>query len=140
MPKYKFDGKEWRVFQIVNYTCCGDDMKAISLQLRNQSTAKLFNQNLFISIRSCLLYFKRSRLDPLKMLDLLVLTVQSSTYELHERLLCEIIEQHKGIVVHFFYCRIIIQNDSFDCHVCMNECEIPIILISYIGHLFAFKF
>ncbi len=77
-------------------------MKAISLQLRNQSTAKLFNQNLFISIRSCLLSFKRSRLDPLKMLDLLVLTVQSSTYELHERLLCEIIEQHKGIVVHFF--------------------------------------
>ncbi len=36
------------------------------------------------------------------MLDLLVLTVQSSTYELHERLLCEIIEQHKGIVVNFF--------------------------------------
>ncbi len=101
MPKYKFDGKEWRVFQNVNYTCCGDDMKAISLQLRHQSTVKLFNQNLFISIRSCLLSFKRSRLDPLKMLDL-VLTVQSSTYELHERLLCEIIEQHKGIVVNFF--------------------------------------
>ncbi len=38
---------------------------------------------------------------PLKMLDL-VLTVQSSTYELHERLLCEIIEQHKGIVVNLF--------------------------------------
>ncbi len=73
-------------------------MKAVSLQLRHQSTVKLFNQNLFISIRSCLLSFKRSRLDPLKMLDL-VLTVQSSTYELHERLLCEIIEQHKGIVV-----------------------------------------
>ncbi len=50
-------------------------MKAISLQLRNQSTVKLFNQNLFISIRSCLLSFKRSRLDPLKLMDLLVLTV-----------------------------------------------------------------
>ncbi len=77
-------------------------MKAVSLQLRHQSTVKLFKQNLFISIRSCLLSFKRSRLDPLKMLDL-VLTVQSSTYELHERLLCEIIERHKGIVVNFFY-------------------------------------
>ncbi len=76
-------------------------MKATSLQLRNQSTVKLFNQNLFISIRSCLLSFKRSRLDNLKLLDLLVLTVQSSTYELHERLLCEIIERHKGIVNFF---------------------------------------
>ncbi len=53
-------------------------MKAISLQLRNQSTVKLFNQNLFISIQSCLLSFKRSRLDPLKLMDL-VLTVQRST-------------------------------------------------------------
>ncbi len=53
-------------------------MKAISLQLRNQSTVKLFNKNLFISIRSCLLSFKRSILVyPLKMLDL-VLTVQNS--------------------------------------------------------------
>ncbi len=41
-------------------------MKAISLQLRNQSTVKLFNQNLFISIRSCLLSFKRSRLVSFK--------------------------------------------------------------------------
>ncbi len=64
--------------QNMNYTCCGDDMKAISLQLRNQSTVQLFNQNICISIRSCLLSFKRSRLDPLKLLDLLVLTVQSS--------------------------------------------------------------
>ncbi len=45
--------------------------------------------------------------------------------------LCEIIERHEGksiiVVVNFFYCRIIIQNDSFDCHgVCMNQCEIPI--------------
>ncbi len=78
-------------------------MKALSLQLRHQSTVKLFNQNLFISIRSCLLSFKRSRWYPLKMLDLLVLTAQSSTYELHERLLCEIIERHKGTVVNFFY-------------------------------------
>ncbi len=53
-------------------------MKAISLQLRNQSTVKLFNQNLFIFIRSCLLSFKSSRLDPLKLMDLLVLTVQNS--------------------------------------------------------------
>ncbi len=77
------------------------------------------------------------------MLDLLVLTVQSSTYELHERLLCEIYRATQLLLI-FFYCQIIIQNDSFDCHVCMNECEIPIItlliLITYIGHLFAFKF
>ncbi len=54
-------------------------MKAISLQLRDQSTVKLFNQNLFISIRSCLLSFKRSILVySLKMLDLLVLSVQNS--------------------------------------------------------------
>ncbi len=53
-------------------------------------------------MRSCLLSFKRSRLDPLNMLDLLVLTVQSSTYELHERLLCEIIEQHKLLLLIFF--------------------------------------
>ncbi len=66
MPKYKFDGKEWRVFQNVNYTCCGDDMKAVSLQLRHQSTVKLFNQSLFIYIRSCLLSFKRSRLVSFK--------------------------------------------------------------------------
>ncbi len=64
--------------------------------------------------------------------------------------LCEIIERHEGksivlLLLIFFYCRIIIQNDSFDCHgVCMNECEIPIIMllipITYIGHFFAFKF
>ncbi len=45
-------------------------MKAISLQLRNQSTVKLFNQNI-ISIQS----FKRSRY-PLKMMDLFVLTAK----------------------------------------------------------------
>ncbi len=103
MPKYKFDGKEWRVFQNVNYTCCGDDLKAISLQLRNQSTVKLFNQNLFRLYLYDPVFYLLNGPDwyPLKMLDL-VLTVQSSTYELHERLLCEIIEQHKGIVVNFF--------------------------------------
>ncbi len=58
----------------------GDGMKAISLQFQNQSTVKLFNQNLFIYIQSCLLSFKQSRLVyPLKkMMDLLVLTVQNS--------------------------------------------------------------
>ncbi len=72
------------------------------------------------------------------MLDLLVLTVQSSTYELHERLLCEIIERHKVLLLIFFYrmTALCVTND--------NECEIPIItlliLITYIGHLFAFKF
>ncbi len=63
--------------------------------------------------------------------------------------LCEIIERHEGksiiVVVTFCYCRIIIQNDTGDCHgVCMNQCEIPIITllipITYIGHFFAFKF
>ncbi len=44
--------------------------------------------------------------------------------------LCEIIVRNESksiiVVVNFFYCRIIIQNDSFDCHgVCTNECEIP---------------
>ncbi len=54
--------------------------------------------------------------------------------------LCEIIERHESIivVVNFFYCRIIIQNDTvLTVMVCMNECEIPIITllipITYIG-------
>ncbi len=35
--------------QNVNYTCWGrDDTKALSLQLRIQSTVKLFNQNIYI--------------------------------------------------------------------------------------------
>ncbi len=52
--------------------------------------------------------------------------------------LCEIIERHEGkvlLLLIFFYCRIIIQNDSHG--VCTNEC-IPIITllipITYIGH------
>ncbi len=49
MPKYKFDGKEWSVLTLKTWITPveGDDMKAISLQLRNQSTVKLFNHNLF---------------------------------------------------------------------------------------------
>ncbi len=55
--------------------------------------------------------------------------------------LCEIIERHEGksiiVVVTFFYCRIIIQNDTGDCHgVCMNQCEIPIITFAYSNHLY----
>ncbi len=62
--------------------------------------------------------------------------------------LCEIIERHEGksiiVVVNFFYCRIIIQTDSFDCHVvCMKECD-TYNYIAYSDHLywalFAFKF
>ncbi len=53
--------------------------------------------------------------------------------------LCEIIERHKSesIVVKKMYCRLIIQNDSYDCHgVCMNECKIPIItLLNLSDHL-----
>ncbi len=53
-------------------------------------------------------------------MDLLVLTVQSSTlFNMNftkDLVLCEIIERHEGksiiVVVTFFYCRIIIQNDT----------------------------
>ncbi len=86
-------------------------MKAISLKLRNQSTVKLFNQNLFISIiRSCLLFFKRSRLDSLKLMDLLVLTanfyIMFNMNFTKDLVLCEIIERHEGksiiVVVYIF--------------------------------------
>ncbi len=75
-------------------------MKAISLQLRNQSTVKLLDQNLFISIRSCIFdLLIVPDWYPLKLLDLLVLTVQNSMFNMNftkDLFLCEIIEQHKG--------------------------------------------
>ncbi len=72
---------------------------------------------------------------PLNMLDLLVLTEKfyiMFNMNFTKDFLCEIIERNESksiIVVNFFYCRIIIQNDSFDCHgVCMNECEIAYLI------------
>ncbi len=98
-------------------------MKAISLQLRNQSTVTLFNQNLFISIRSSLLSFKRSRLevgafkaDGLVSFDCAKFYIMFNMNFTKDLVLCEIIERHEGesiiVVVNFFYCWIIIQNDT----------------------------
>ncbi len=74
---------------------------------------------IFISIRSCLLSFKRSRSKLTSPSALKDPTVQSSTlFNMNftkDLVLCEIIEWHEGksiIVVNFFYCRIIIQNDT----------------------------
>ncbi len=65
--------------------------------------------------------------------------------------LCEIIERHESksiglLLLFFFFVGLSYRmTQFFDCHgVCMNECEIAIItlliLITYIGHFFAFKF
>ncbi len=64
--------------------------------------------------------------------------------------MCEIIERHESKSIIVVVKKKILsdyhtESHSFYCHgVYMNECEIPIItlliLITYIGHFFAFKF
>ncbi len=133
----------------------GDDTKAISLQNWNQSTVKLFNQNVFISIRSCLLSFKQSRLV-LKAAGLVSFDCPKfyMNFTKDFLVLCEIIERHEGksiiAVVNFF-----IVGLSYSMHQSMDDTVLTVmvcawtsvkylitllILINYIGHFFAFKF
>ncbi len=82
------------------------------------------------------------------MLDLLVLTakfyIMFNMNFTKDLVLCEIIERHDGrsiiVVVKKNYCRIIIQNDSFDCHgVCMKECD-TYNYVAYSDHLLIWHF
>ncbi len=118
--------------QNVNYTCWGrDDTKAISLQHWNQSTVKLFNQNLFISIRSCLLSFKWSRLV-LKTAGLVSFDCAKfyMNFTKDFLVLCEIIERHEGkriiVVVNFF-----IVGLSYSMHQSMDDTVLTVMVCAW---------
>ncbi len=87
--------------------------------------------------------FKRSRLVSFKAAGLVSFDCAKFyiTFNMNfmkDLVLCEIIERYKGktiIVVKNVYCRIIIQNDSFDCHGVHEG-----VWNAYSDHFFASKF
>ncbi len=95
--------------QNVNYTCFREMTRR--LYHCNSEIRAQFNYLIKIYLYLYrLLSFKRSRLDPLKLMDLLVLTanfyIMFNMNFTKDLVLCEIIEQHEGksiIVVNFFF-------------------------------------
>ncbi len=114
------------------------------------STVQLFNQNLFISIRSCLLSFKRSRLDPLKLTDLLVLSLDcvkfyimlnmNFTKDFCVKLYSDTKVRALLLLFIFFIVGLSYRMTVLTVMVCAWRSVIPIItlliLITYIGHFF----
>ncbi len=98
----------------------GDDTKAISLQLRNQSTVKLFNQNLFrLYLYDAVFYLLMVQIgsfkaDGLVSFDSAKFYIMFNMNFTKDLVLCEIIERHEGksiiVVVIFFI--VGLQNDT----------------------------